>query len=245
MPDLQGEDGGGVEVKLRYVRWSIQFGSFYVVVPLLLPVFYCPQKLPWILCDVCAVYWCPSKYMRASIAYLMAGLTVVGGRIFCGWVCPYGSLQDLFSKLGRKASGVGDVAVEDAAYTKYIVLAAILAVYFHMIGWINIPIIYLISPSIPSWAPLLLGLFLLTAVFSARTWCRFICPLGALMSAGNKISPLTVKLDGKKCTKCSACKKACIRVNKEKTVNPKSTDCITCYECTQQCPKNALKTSLL
>ncbi|MFH1787993.1 MAG: 4Fe-4S binding protein [Candidatus Altiarchaeota archaeon] len=247
MPDVQDQDCGGVEVtlKIRYVRWSIQFGSFYIIVPMLLPVVYCPYRLPWVVCDVCSVYWCPAKYMRVGVAYFMAGLTVVSGRAFCGWVCPYGSLQDLFNKIGRKASGSGDVQVKDASYVKYIFLAATILAYSHVKGWVNVPLLDALTPTVQSWMPVTLASFLLASVYSKRFWCRLICPLGAAMSFTSKIAPLTLRLDPKKCVECSACKKECVVVDDEKKVDTSSSDCTVCGECMQACPKNAIKPGLL
>lgn len=230
-----------MRLNLRYVRWSIQLGFFSVTLPLLFPVFYCPYRIPWILCDACPLYWCPAKFLRGKIVYLMVGLTVASGRVFCGWACPYGSMQDFFSGLGRMSSGSADVLVRDYRLVKYFFLAITIVLASQMRGWLDVPPLEGILPQVPIWVPLTLGVFLFVSVYSRRFWCRFICPLGAAMSAFNSISPLAVKLDRDKCSNCGECKKECVMVSGEKAVEPKSTDCIVCGECIQKCPKEAVK----
>jgi ferredoxin-type protein NapH len=231
-------------IKVKYVRWVFQFGSFYFTFPLFLPIFYCPYRLPWVACGSCSVFWCPAKYMRNQIAYLIVGLTVLSGRVFCGWVCPYGSLQDLFNKASRKLSGSGDLPVKDNAGIKYIILVLTLIAVAHILGFLHIPILDDIIPSAPKWIPLLLGFFLLLSVFVSRLFCRFLCPIGAATSILNKASLFSVKLDEEKCIKCAQCKRPCIMVSDEKKVNTTSSDCIVCGECVSKCPKNALKYGL-
>ena len=221
----------GLSLRLKYIRWSVQFGSFYVTFPLLLPVFYCPYRLPWIMCTVCAVYWCPLKYMRDQITYFISGLTLTTGRGFCGWFCPYGSLQDLFNKFGRKFSGTGDLVVKDYPRLRYVTLGLTLVVILHMLGWINIPLLDVIIPGVPRWIPYVLGFFLLASVFVARLWCRFICPLGGAMSLFNKVSLLSLTLRHEKSGMQSLFKNPCIYASDEKKYRAGTADCIVCGEC--------------
>jgi len=229
-----------VKIKLRYVRWSVQFGSFYLLFPMLLPVFHCPNRLPWVLCDTCPVFWCPSKQLRGKIVPLIIGLTLATGRGFCGWVCPYGSLQDLFNRISRNFSGVGDYLIRDNPRIKYAAAGLAVIMVAHLFGWINLPLVDAIIPSVPAWVPYVLGGFLFASVFVSRLWCRFLCPLGAATSLFNRISLIKLKLSKKKCARCSQCKKSCIMVSGQKRVDPQSTDCMVCGECLGECPKGAI-----
>jgi ferredoxin-type protein NapH len=89
--------------------------------------------------------------------------------------------------------------------------------------------------------------FLALSLITKRSWCRYICPLGALMSFFNKFSLLHIK---KKVNKCSAfcrghqrkCNITCpagilVSRNQEPSSNP---DCILCYNCAESCPNNAV-----
>lgn len=227
-------------LRIRYVRWGVQFGAFYLTFPLLLPVFYCPYAVPWIMCSVCPLYWCPLKFMRDKAVAFIAGLTVVSGRGFCGWVCPYGSLQDAFNKVSRRLSGSGDFPERNKPNLKYAALAVTLLLVAHLKGWVHIRLLDYFLPATPAWVPLTLAFFLVAASFTSRLWCRLLCPLGAALSPFNKASLLSLKLDGSKCVDCSRCRSDCVAASAGKRVDSSSADCMVCGECIQDCPTDAL-----
>jgi ferredoxin-type protein NapH len=85
-----------------------------------------------------------------------------------------------------------------------------------------------------------------TTAFIRRMWCR-LCPMAIFLGYLNKISFLTLRKDGKRCTKCGICLRACpvqvkeVYEEKEKErIDPSS--CILCYRCVEMCPeKDTLK----
>jgi ferredoxin-type protein NapH len=95
-------------------------------------------------------------------------------------------------------------------------------------------------------------IFLIAAsIITRRFWCRYLCPMGALMSLFNKFSLLHIK---KKEGKCNAscrehlqnCSKNCpmgiqVSQNLEPSSNP---ECILCYQCAESCPNKAMKYKL-
>jgi ferredoxin-type protein NapH len=92
--------------------------------------------------------------------------------------------------------------------------------------------------------------YLVTTAFIRRMWCR-LCPMGVLLGFLNKISLLSLRKEGKRCTKCGICQRSCpvqvSEVYEEKTrerIDP--SDCTLCFRCVEMCPeKNALKASFL
>jgi polyferredoxin len=88
--------------------------------------------------------------------------------------------------------------------------------------------------------------YLATTSFIRRMWCR-LCPMGALLGCLNKLSFLSLRKEGKRCTKCGICERSCpvqvkeVYEEKEKErIDP--TDCTLCYRCVEMCPeKDALK----
>ena len=90
---------------------------------------------------------------------------------------------------------------------------------------------------------LILLVFLYGAYRVPRFWCRYVCPVGAMMAPFQKYSFLGMKRDPVKCSRCPHCEAACpmqIRILAlpwEKFNDP---ECILCGECADACPNNAL-----
>jgi ferredoxin-type protein NapH len=88
--------------------------------------------------------------------------------------------------------------------------------------------------------------YLLTTSFIRRMWCR-LCPISALLGLLNRFSFLSLRKEGKRCTKCGICLRSCpmqveeVYEEKEKE-RIASTDCTLCFRCVEMCPeKKALK----
>jgi polyferredoxin len=77
-------------------------------------------------------------------------------------------------------------------------------------------------------------------VLVGRGWCRYICPLGALMAPFNKVSVLWVHVNHDKCIECLACEKTCPM--KIKVLNMyRDPECILCGKCISICPTSAIQ----
>jgi polyferredoxin len=85
-----------------------------------------------------------------------------------------------------------------------------------------------------------LALTIILALLISRFWCRYLCPLGAVAGAFNKMSMINISLDEKRCKKCLLCLEACrMRITKLEEIGS-STDCILCGRCVETCPEKAL-----
>jgi len=88
--------------------------------------------------------------------------------------------------------------------------------------------------------------YLLTTSFIRRLWCR-LCPMGAVLGLLNRFSFLSLRKEGKRCTKCGVCQRSCpVQVTEvyEEKMKEKiaSSDCTLCFRCVEMCPeKDALK----
>jgi polyferredoxin/ferredoxin len=204
---------------------------------------------------------------RALIGlYLPALLTVVAtllvGRVWCGWFCPLGAILQLFGRRGRRLSW------QRLRELKYVVLFTILvmAIYGSLAFMYFDPITILIRgltalakpalqyvqmekkedfvlPSVAWWAivaPLLIVLAL--NLVERRFWCRYLCPLGALVGLGSKFAWIKRHVNQASCVQCGDCAEDCtmgaVAPARDFTSDP--AECIMCMDCTAPCRKTAI-----
>jgi ferredoxin-type protein NapH len=177
----------------------------------------------------------------------------LGGRFVCGWVCPFGLLQDLLHKIpGRKLRLPAKLS-----YVKYAVLVIFVLAVPHL--WPTRPLTFcdgcpsgVLESTIP-WAfaahwKVTPGMFsgftprfmirggitlfvILFSILASRGFCRVFCPLGAIFALFNRFSLFRFNLAHKECNSCTACAKVCpVEIDPVKEMN--SAECIRCYECT-------------
>jgi polyferredoxin len=180
---------------------------------------------------------------------------------FCGWVCPLGFLQDLFSNLSRVLSRRFPVLRKAVAnfnarasrlafldrylrFLKYGVLVWAVtgaAIYGVMVFRDYDPWSTLINLAEFSFTPgvIVLAVTLVASFFVERPWCRYACPLGAVSGIVGKLSPVYLRREKSACTACKICTNACpmgLPVHTATTI--KSVDCVGCLECVGACPRN-------
>lgn len=205
--------------------------------------------------------------------WLAAGVTlaatVVFGRVWCGWICPAGTLVDLVP--GRKRKG--DQRLSPAwQLGKYAVLAVILgAAALGSLGpMILDPITILTRPIQEIVRPLLgvyanvraggaaskgiaavppaallslipLGVMLGLNLVDKRFWCRGACPLGGLLAIVSLSPGIRRQVDAEKCTSCGKCASVCPKdaIGPDKGYASSVTECVTCMSCVDACPSSA------
>jgi polyferredoxin len=180
---------------------------------------------------------------------------------FCGWICPLGFLQDLFSNLSSVIQkrvpavrrGIANLKKRAARLAfldrylrlvKYGVLAWAIggsAYYGFMVFRDYDPWAALLNMAEFSFTPgiLILAGLLIASFFVERPWCRYACPLGAASGLLGKLSPFYLKREQNACTACKICTKACpMGLNVHDAAAVKSVDCISCLECVEACPRD-------
>ena len=88
-----------------------------------------------------------------------------------------------------------------------------------------------------AWKAGVLAVIILSAVFICRSFCRFICPLGAVYSLFAPVALLGVAVDDNACTNCGRCVKAC-KMDIKKVGDM---ECVQCGECIQECSLGAIR----
>ncbi len=81
--------------------------------------------------------------------------------------------------------------------------------------------------------------------FSGRVWCRFFCPLAALMHVYARVSRFRIFADKKKCISCNVCTSVChqgidVMSFAQRGAPMEDPECVRCSACVEQCPTGVL-----
>ncbi len=236
-------------------------------------IFFGGVCLPILHCNACPLTWlaCPiytiSEYIQFhSVPWLALGLVAaVGalvGRVFCGWICPMGLLQDALARVpSRKfrfpiiqrwlkyaflVVGVGlvaywagkDVLYFFCAYCPAATLEVLLPGMVSRLDW-----------ALDPWRILRLSVLIFTlaiVVFNVRWFCKAMCPVGALAALCNKFALFSIRLDPDRCIHCGKCDRACPMdvpveaCSRTGRAISRHAECIACLRCQQVCPVKAI-----
>lgn len=176
------------------------------------------------------------------------GVTILGfilwGRgLFCGWLCPFGALQEFAHHIGRVLR-IPQVEVPDRLddylkWLKYVVLAGLVVILFALPGWVDKAIeiepfkTAITTFFIREWyyVAYAVGLLLLSMVLF-KGFCRYVCPLGAVMAIGGLIRTRKWIDRRPECgSPCQLCKVKCAYGAIKKTGEIQYSECFQCLDC--------------
>ena len=181
---------------------------------------------------------------------------VVGGRVFCSWVCPVNMITDAANYI-RRVSGLNQIQKRQPATRNMrywvlalsLILSYILGVTaFEFISPISITHRAIIFGLGFGWAAMLV-IFLFDLFILKNGWCGHICPLGGFYSVLGKFSLIRVDHNEEKCTVCMKCKEVCPEKEVLFMVGKSSEqvlmgECINCGRCVEVCDDDALNFSI-
>lgn len=201
--------------------------------------------------------------LSIKIPYYVLGLLIffgaLLGRAICGFLCPFGLLQDLLNRipLGRK---VGSFKVDrKLRKLKYVVLLVLVIIvpmavrltpafckYVCPSGTLSGLLLALgdsklfaILGSTFAWKVSVLALVVVVSVLIYRPFCKYLCPLGAIYAPFNKVALLHMTCDKTSCVECGACAAVC-GMGVDPSEDPNDLECIRCGQCVKACPAKAL-----
>ena len=239
--------------------------------------------VPGLNCYSCpgALGSCPIGALQAVLSsrnfqfayYVVGFLLLIGallGRFVCGFLCPFGWIQDLLHKIPfpRKCKTFrGDKLLRKVKYGILLIFVILLPLFLvDILGqgtpWFcklicpagmlegGIPLV-LLNQGLRSaigwlyaWKGVILGCTVLLSIWIYRPFCKYLCPLGAIYSLFNPISIFRLRVDREKCTQCGACAKACgMHLNPVQT--PNHPECIRCGACQNTCPSGAIHCGIM
>lgn len=192
---------------------------------------------------------------------VLGAYLLIGGRIFCSWVCPINIVSDAASWLRRKL-GWKKTGIRLSRNTGLWLVAGVLATsaVTGTIAWEFINPVTMLHRSIvfgafASVALLVIGLFLVELVGGDRIWCSRLCPVGAFYGLLGKVS--FVKISAVKRTACDDCMDCYAVCPESHVISPAlkgekdnngpvilSGDCTNCARCLDVCAKDVFEFSL-
>lgn len=195
------------------------------------------------------------------VGFVLA-LGVIFGRAICGFICPFGLIQELIYKLPfpkkklRKeftyvkylmllvfvlilpVVRTNAVGMGDPAFCEYICPVGTLEGGIPLLG--THPELRSMLGTLFSFKMCILIATLIGCLMVCRFFCKVVCPLGAIYGLLNKVSLYHMVIDKDRCISCGMCSANC-PMDVDPVKNPNSAECIRCGKCTEQCPGQVLE----
>ncbi|QUI25711.1 4Fe-4S binding protein [Vallitalea pronyensis] len=208
-----------------------------------------------------AVLGSRKKYVSLYITGFLLLVGILFGRLICGFLCPFGFIQDMIHKIPSKKFKVyqpftyikygllvllvillpmfltNDIGVGDPYYCKYVCPIGTLEGGIFLVS--TNKALQTIVGFLFYYKLTILIIILLTAVIIYRPFCKILCPLGVIYGLMNRISFGKINLNKEACISCSTCKKVC-KMEVVPFIDPNVVECIRCGTCLGKCPTKAL-----
>ncbi len=238
--------------------------------------------LPGLNCYSCpgALGSCPIGSLQAVLGspkfqmsfYVVGFFLFTGailGRVVCGFLCPFGLVQDLLYKIPFFAKRKNMPGHKGLAWIKYVVLALMVVIlpmfavnaygisdpwfckYLCPSGTLfgGIPLIAAnegLQQALGGlfvWKMSVLLVILVWSLWVYRPFCKYLCPLGAIYGWFNPIALSRFQMDKERCIDCKKCKAVC-PMDIPVYAKPNSMECIKCGKCLQACPTDCIEVAL-
>jgi ferredoxin-type protein NapH len=246
----------------RLARWRLWVQAAFLLAwldPLMVrlhtvcsPVFHCYScPLATFACPIGVLANFSAIHVFPFVA--LGTLLAVGallGSLVCGWVCPFGFVQDLVGRIPtRKYALPGWMG-----YFRYVTLAALVLAVPYWLGEDH-PLFFCrlcpagaLEGALPNMARLaisgqsvvwpsvakmtILVVIVAAMLFTWRPWCTLFCPLGAIYSLCNRLSFVFLRFHPERCNDCDLCRKLC-RYHGRAQQRSSDMQCIRCLDCTR------------
>jgi len=209
---------------------------------------------PYAVLQILSTGFLPALELLIGAGVVAIFYAILGGRLFCSWVCPLNMVTDAASYLRKRFKIKPFVKKTDSEKfrnIRYYVLALGLflsMIFGHAAFEIINPISMLHRTLIFGFGfsiNMVLIVFLADLFVMPHLWCGHICPVGGFYSIIGKFSILKVQHTSENCTLCMKCKQVCPEVQVlgiigKETGKIKSSECTDCGRCIDVCNDNAL-----
>lgn len=194
----------------------------------------------------------PNRSFMLIAAVTILIITLFFRTGFCGWLCPLGTILDFVKKIGSWFGGLRlvqplnrryrrfirnnrvtlDKADKYARFLKYLVLIWILQAAILGVATIKDEG----QHGLFAVLPVVIGMILL-GLFVERAWCRYLCPVSAVIGIVGRFSFSKIERNEESCINCNMCSRACpLNIDVANKIVVKDLDCNTCLKCVDACP---------
>lgn len=185
-------------------------------------------------------------YKKITMLLFISGLSIVGSKLFCGWVCPFGAFQEIINKISVPFKTKLSFKITNSIRVLLFTISAIMVL---TIGSDLYTYNNFLNPfELFDWEfglvlAFLVGVVLIASLFVYRPYCYLICPVGLLTWLLEYLSIFRVRVDRNKCNDCGICisKSPCPSIKPILESDIVRPDCFSCGICIEACPKDALE----
>ncbi len=200
-----------------------------------------------------SAFWLVTSLVQTFV--IIPWLVIKFGKgAYCGWICSCGALAETMGNDYRTLSPHGARAKKLDNVGQVILFVIFLLTFLHALGWVPSlsGALYGVNQALMGGYKLIVDTFLAGTVgvglyffFGGRVWCRFFCPLAALMHIYNKFSSWRILSDKKKCISCGLCTKNChmgidVMGYAQTGRVLDDVECVNCSKCIDVCPTGVL-----
>lgn len=229
--------------------------------------------VPGLNCYSCpgAVGACPIGSLQTFLSkmtfkfpYYVLGLLIffgaILGRVVCGFLCPFGLLQELLALIPFPVKKNRFKADRPMRCIKYIILLLCVVIlptfikltpvfckYICPSGTVSGILLAISNSGIAgrlgrlfTWKLIILLAIVISSLIIFRPFCKYLCPLGAFYALFNRFALVRLYCDTSKCISCGKCSSVC-KMCVDPTLTPDSGECIRCGDCVKACPEGALR----
>lgn len=177
------------------------------------------------------------------MAVAMMLFTVIGNKVFCGWICPLGCLQEVIFKLSNIIKKIKfPFLITNSIRFSFLVIFLIFVFSFRVNIYNLFNPFELFHWHLDGYIIIVIAIVILASLFYYRPFCQFLCPAGFVSWIFEHTSLFKIHKNEGKCTHCNKCIKEspCNAIDSIIDDHKITPDCFSCGKCIESCPEDAL-----